>query len=168
VHELQRHVSDVQAPLQRMEHALHPFIAHFIVPLFALANAGVDLRGDLDRTLVHPAAHGVFLGLLIGKPVGVLVATWAARRAFGSPLPDRTTWRHVHGVAWLAGIGFTMSLFIDSLAFTTDRDAFAASKIAILAASLLAGVIGYLVLLGAREPEPRPRDSATPESAVRP
>jgi Na+:H+ antiporter, NhaA family len=124
VQELQRHASDVQAPLQRMKHALHPLIAHLIVPLFALANAGVDLRGDLGETLVHPAAHGVFLGLVLGKPAGVLLATWAARRAFGSPLPDRTTWRHVHGVAWLAGIGFTMSLFIDSLAFASAPSAF--------------------------------------------
>jgi Na+:H+ antiporter, NhaA family len=155
VQELQRHASDVQAPLQRMKHALHPLIAHLIVPLFALANAGVDLRGDLGETLVHPAAHGVFLGLVLGKPAGVLLATWAARRAFGSPLPDRTTWRHVHGVAWLAGIGFTMSLFIDSLAFASAPSAFAASKIAILAASLLAGVIGYFVLRGAREVAPR-------------
>jgi NhaA family Na+:H+ antiporter len=146
VHELQRHASDVQAPLQRMEHALQPLIAHFIVPVFALANAGVDLRSGLGEAAQHPAAHGVFAGLCIGKPLGVLLATWLAVRLFKSPLPPQTTWRHIHGVAWLAGIGFTMSLFIDSLAFAELPPAFHASKIAILAASLIAGVVGFVVL----------------------
>ncbi|MBL8754579.1 MAG: Na+/H+ antiporter NhaA, partial [Planctomycetes bacterium] len=146
LHELQRHATDVQAPLQRMVHALHPLIAHFVVPVFALANAGVDLRGTLGDALAHPAAHGVFVGLVFGKPIGVLVATFVAHRLLRSPLPEGCTWRHVHGVAWLAGIGFTMSLFIDGLAFRNDAAAFAAAKVAILVASLVAGLVGFLLL----------------------
>lgn len=146
VHELQRHATDVQAPLQRMVHALHPLIANCIVPVFALANAGVDVRTGLGAALSHPAAHGVFLGLLLGKPLGILLACWLAHRTLGCPLPANVTWAHVHGVAWLAGIGFTMSLFIDSLAFAGAPAAFNASKVAILAASALAGVVGFLLL----------------------
>jgi len=146
VHELQEHATAVQAPLQRMAHGLHPLIAHFIVPVFALANAGVDVRSDLGAAAAHPAAHGVFLGLVLGKPLGVLSATWLAARLFHCPLPPGTSWHHIHGVAWLAGIGFTMSLFIDSLAFAAAPAAFAASKVAILAASATAGVIGFLLL----------------------
>jgi NhaA family Na+:H+ antiporter len=150
VHELQAHAMAVQAPLQRMEHALQPLIAHFIVPVFALANAGVDVRTGLGDALMHPAAHGVFVGLLLGKPLGVLGATWLAHRLLRAPLPDGTTWRHIHGVGWLAGIGFTMSLFIDSLAFAGLPKAFEASKVAILAASSVAGTVGFLLLVGTR------------------
>ena len=149
LHELQRHAADVQAPLQRMVHGLHPLIAHFVVPVFALANAGVDLRGTLGDAIAHPAAHGVFVGLVVGKPLGVLAVTFLAQRILRAPLPDGCTWRHVHGVAWLAGIGFTMSLFIDGLAFRNDPAAFAAAKAAILAASLLTAITGFLVLRGA-------------------
>ena len=154
VHELQRHATDVQAPLQRMTHALHPLIAHFITPTFALANAGVDVRTGLVASMAHPAAHGVFLGLLVGKPVGILAGAWLAHRTFGSPLPEHCSWAHLHGAAWLAGIGFTMSLFIDSLAFAGQQDAFDASKTAILAASAIAGLVGFVLLR--RQPPPPP------------
>ncbi|MEO6597926.1 MAG: Na+/H+ antiporter NhaA [Planctomycetota bacterium] len=149
LHDLARHTTDVQAPLQRMEHGLHPFIAHFIMPVFAFANAGIDLSSGFGDAVVHPAAQGVFVGLVLGKPLGVMLACWLAWRFLGSPLPTGTTWRHLHGVAWLAGIGFTMSLFIDSLAFAHSVAAFEAAKVAILGASLCAGVVGFLVLLRA-------------------
>jgi NhaA family Na+:H+ antiporter len=145
VHQLQQHAMDVQAPLQRMEHGLHGVTAHLIVPLFALANAGVDVRAGLDAAALHPAAQGVFVGLVVGKPVGIMLACWLCHRYLESPLPEGTTWRHVHGVAWLAGIGFTISLFIDALAFGTTA-AYEASKVAILAASALAGVVGFVIL----------------------
>lgn len=153
VHELQRHASDVQAPLQRMTHALHPLIAHLIVPVFALANAGVDVSSGLTNALTHPAAHGVFLGLLVGKPAGILLATWFAQRVLRCPLPANVSWSHVHGVAWLAGIGFTMSLFLDSLAFAGAPAAFDASKVAILLASTLAGIVGFMLLRRLPAPE---------------
>jgi len=146
VHKLQQHATDVQAPLQRMEHGLQPLVAHFILPVFALANAGVDMREGLGDAASHPAAHGVFFGLVIGKPVGILLMTLLAARLLRAPLPDRVTWHHVHGVAWLAGIGFTMSLFIDSLAFAGEAASFEASKIAILVASVLAGAVGFVLL----------------------
>jgi NhaA family Na+:H+ antiporter len=136
---------DVQAPLQRMVHGLQPLIAHFIVPVFALANAGVDVRGLADA-VANPAAHGVFLGLVVGKPAGVLLAAWFAHRVLRCPLPAHTTWRHLHGAAWLAGIGFTMSLFLASLAFPGETAVFEAAKLAVLAASVIAGVVGFLLL----------------------
>ncbi|MBK8100881.1 MAG: Na+/H+ antiporter NhaA [Planctomycetes bacterium] len=106
VHELQRHAEAVQAPLQRMAHGLAPRVAHGIVPVFALANAGIDLRSGLGDAIDHPAARAVFLGLLVGKPAGVLLASLLAVRLLGCALPARVTWRHLHGAAWLAGIGF--------------------------------------------------------------
>ncbi|MBK8099368.1 MAG: Na+/H+ antiporter NhaA [Planctomycetes bacterium] len=155
VHELQRHAEAVQAPLQRMAHGLAPLVAHGIVPVFALANAGIDLRSGLGDAIDHPAARAVFLGLLVGKPAGVLLASLLAVRLLGCALPAGVTWRHLHGAAWLAGIGFTMSLFIDSLAFANAPAAFDAAKIAIVAASAVAGAVGFLLLRGAR-PAPGP------------
>ena len=149
VHELQQHAMAVQAPLQRMVHGLHPFVAHFVVPVFALANAGVNITEGLVTAPAHAAAQGVFVGLTLGKPIGVMLAAWLAVRLFGASLPEGASWRHVHGVAWLAGIGFTMSLFIDGLAFAGMPQAFEASKVAILIASFLTGVVGFLILRSA-------------------
>ncbi|MBL9077688.1 MAG: Na+/H+ antiporter NhaA [Planctomycetes bacterium] len=146
VRRLQQHAQDVQAPLQRMVQGLHPLVAHFIVPVFALANAGVDVSRGFDEAATQPAAHGVFLGLLLGKPIGILVATWLCVKLLRAPLPAGVGWGHVHGVAWIAGIGFTMSLFIDSLAFADQPTNFEASKVAILVASALAGCIGFAIL----------------------
>ncbi|MCA8948798.1 MAG: Na+/H+ antiporter NhaA [Planctomycetes bacterium] len=152
VHELEIHCEAVQAPLQRMVHSLHSMIAHFVVPVFALANAGVNLTHGLETAPTHPAAQAVFVGLVVGKPIGILLSTLLAVRLFGAALPAGTGWRHLHGVSWLAGIGFTMSLFIDGLAFEGQPEAFEASKVAILAASFLAGTIGFFVLRGATAP----------------
>jgi NhaA family Na+:H+ antiporter len=168
VHRLQQHAQDVQAPLQRMVHGLHPLVAHFIVPVFALANAGVDVSRGLGEAALHPAAHGVFFGLLLGKPIGIFLATLLAARLLRAPLPQGVTWRHVHGVAWIAGIGFTMSLFIDSLAFAHRPAEFEASKVAVLAASFLAGAIGFLILLGARTATTAPVAPPAPAQEVQP
>ena len=150
VEQVQRHAEAVQAPLQRMVRGLSPIVAHCFLPLFALANAGVDVRHGLGEAVQHAAAQGVFVGLWFGKPIGVLVATWLCARLLKAPLPDGVGWRHVHGAAWLAGIGFTMSLFVDGLAFAHQHEAFLASKVAVLGASVLAGVVGAAVLLRAR------------------
>ncbi|MCB9878798.1 MAG: Na+/H+ antiporter NhaA [Planctomycetes bacterium] len=139
----------MQAPLQRMVHGLHPFVAHFVVPVFALANAGVDLRHGLGEVLSHPAARGVLVGLVIGKPLGVLAASALAMRLFGATFPDGATWRHLAGAAFLAGIGFTMSLFIDGLAFASATQPFRAAKAAVLAASGVSAAIGFALLFGA-------------------
>lgn len=144
VRELLRHAEDVQAPLQRLEHQLAPIVAHAIMPLFALANAGVALHGFADVTAA--AAQGVFLGLCIGKPLGVLMAAFVAVRWLRCPLPSGVTFAHLHGAAWLAGIGFTMALFVDGLAFPDHGPSFAAAKTAILAASVTTGTVGYWLL----------------------
>ena len=147
IHELAAHCIDVQAPLQRMEHALKGWIAYVIVPLFALSNAGVDLSAGLAMTFASTAAQGVALGLLLGKPVGVLVATWLACKLLRTGLPAGVTWQHLHGTAWLAGVGFTMSLFVNELAFHGVPESYRAAKVAVLVASALAGAVGLGLLL---------------------
>lgn len=142
----------MQAPLQRLEHGLLPWTNYMVLPAFALANAGVILSGgDLTRALGSRVALGVLLGLFVGKQVGIVAATYLAVRSRAADLPVGVTWRHVHGGGILAGIGFTMSIFITNLAFSTAETA-GAAKIAVLAASLLAGVSGYVYLRLGRRP----------------
>ncbi len=149
---LQQAADEVVTPLQRLEHALHPWITTVVLPVFALANAGVTIEGEAAATLLHPVAVGVISGLLIGKPVGVTLASWSAVRIGVATLPEGITWRHVIGVGFLAGIGFTMSLFIDGLAFgKTPLDA--PAKVGILMGSTLAGVTGWLILRTGGQPE---------------
>jgi Na+:H+ antiporter, NhaA family len=146
--ELEDAVEGVGAPLQRLEHALHPFVAFVIVPLFALANAGVKIDGDLGSTLGSRVTIGVVLGLVIGKQVGITLFAWLATRFGLTVLPDGTSWRQLYGVGWLAGIGFTMSLFVADLAFGSagEENLLTEAKLGILLASLIAGVAGWLVL----------------------
>jgi NhaA family Na+:H+ antiporter len=143
--ELEDLTESAQAPMLRMEHALHPWVAFLIVPLFALANAGVRIGGDLLATATEPVVLGIVLGLVVGKQVGITLAAWLVVRAGLADLPGGVTWRHIYGAAWLGGIGFTMSLFIADLAFG-DLQTLALAKIGILAASILAGLGGYLIL----------------------
>ncbi|HYO29664.1 MAG TPA: Na+/H+ antiporter NhaA [Thermomicrobiales bacterium] len=151
--ELEDMVEAAGAPLQRLEQALHPWVAFAIVPLFALANAGVRIEGDLGAAFGNPVTLGVVAGLVLGKQVGVLAATWLVVRAGLSELPQGVGWRHVYGAGWLAGIGFTMALFVADLAFSGADEAplLAAAKLGILTASAIAGVGGALVLLRAPE-----------------
>jgi NhaA family Na+:H+ antiporter len=139
----------VQTPLARVEHALLKPVAFLIVPVFALANAGVDLRfggGGGGHRIASPVLWGVFAGLVIGKPVGVLLASWLAVKGRLASLPEGTTWRQVTGVSVLCGIGFTMSLFIANLAFPGQDDQLAATKVGILGASLVAGIAGAALI----------------------
>lgn len=145
VHELEQACERVQMPLQRIEHALQPFVSYIIMPIFALANAGVVLSSDSASNLTQPIGLGVLVGLLLGKPIGVVLAAWLAVKTGIASLPSRVGWRQMTGVGILAGIGFTMSLFISDLAFTSAANVDAA-KIAILAASVIAGVVGYVML----------------------
>jgi Na+:H+ antiporter, NhaA family len=108
----------VQPPLHRLEYALHPWVTFLIMPRFALANAGVPLSGDLEKAVAQPITHGVVLGPVFGKPIGVTLASWLAVRLGLASLPENVSWEHVHGAGWPAGIGFTMSLFMTGLAFT--------------------------------------------------
>ncbi|MFB6286278.1 MAG: Na+/H+ antiporter NhaA [Candidatus Bipolaricaulia bacterium] len=135
----------VATPLQRMEHALHPWVSFGIMPLFALANAGVALEGGLVNDLLHPISLGIALGLILGKPLGVTLLAWLTVRLGWADLPAGVGWPQVIGVGMLAGIGFTMSLFITGLAFGgTSLEPLA--KIGILSASLLAGLLGWGLL----------------------
>ena len=146
--ELEDTAQELQSPLQRFETALHPWVAFVIMPLFALSNAGVKIEGDFFAALTHPVTIGIVLGLVIGKQVGVSLFSWAAVRFGFAALPYGVTWLQFYGVALLGGIGFTMSLFITNLAFTTQTLSTEA-KIGILLGSAISGVIGYLVLLRA-------------------
>jgi NhaA family Na+:H+ antiporter len=146
IHSLEVAAEHIQTPLARLEHALHPWVAFAIMPVFALANAGVALGGDSGGTLGSPVTLGVILGLFAGKQIGILVFSWAAVRTGFATLPRGMGWREVWGVGLLCGIGFTMSLFIASLAFA-DAALLDAAKIGVLTASLISGIAGAWVLV---------------------
>ena len=147
LHSLQFAARELETPLQRLEHALHPWVAFLVVPVFALANAGVALGGAGGvRALLGPVTIGVALGLILGKPVGILTFAWLSTRLGLATLPAGVDWRQIGGVSLLCGIGFTMSLFIAGLALG-DAALLDAAKIGILAGSLVAGVAGAAMLL---------------------
>jgi NhaA family Na+:H+ antiporter len=138
------------SPLARLEHLLHPWSSYVIIPVFALANAGVSItRSTLGEALTSSVTLGVVVGLVVGKTVGVTMFTWLATRTGIIRLPEGVGWRQLVGVAALAGIGFTVSLFVTGLAFSTPAVQDAA-KVGILAASLLAGLLGAVVLARSR------------------
>ena len=143
---LESAIHNVEAPLQRLEHSLEKPVAYTIMPIFALANAGVPFVGSLIDTILSPVGMGIILGLVFGKQMGIMLFSWLAIRLGVAELPKGTTWRHIWGASWLAGIGFTMALFIDSLAFEDNVGLLNTAKVAILVASLVAGVVGYLIL----------------------
>ena len=137
---------DRRSPSYRLEHHLHKPVAFAILPLFALANAGVPLPpGWLDE-LASPNSVGIIAGLVLGKPLGVTLLCFVAVAAGACRLPADLGWRHVFGAGLLGGIGFTMAIFIANLAFSGDAQAANASKMAILLASLSAGALGFLWL----------------------
>jgi len=137
---------NVRTPLQRLEHALHPWVSYVIMPVFALANAGVALGEGITAALTSSVGLGVMLGLVIGKQVGVTAITWVAVQGGVGQLPAGCGWKHIYGASWLAGIGFTMSLFIANLAFKEQRELLEFAKIGILAGSFISGVTGFFIL----------------------
>ncbi len=134
-----------QSPLIRMEHGLNGIVTFGVMPLFAIANAGVSLHGS-GHLLTTPVALGVIAGLFLGKPIGIFVASWIAIRSGMATLASDVSRRMLFGVACLGGIGFTMSLFIAGLAFGGSEELLTAAKLGTFAASLLAGVVGWLIL----------------------
>ncbi len=137
----------VAPPLHRLEHSLHPWVAFGVLPIFAFANAGVPIFELSISDLLHPVPLGIIGGLVIGKVVGILAMSGLAVALAGASLPQGSRWSHMVGTSLLAGIGFTMSLFIASLAFEHGAEAYLGlERIGILTASLIAGVSGYLVL----------------------
>ena len=155
LHALENAAEYVQAPLQRLEHMLHPWVTFAIMPVFALANAGVRLDGSVGQALLHPVGLGVALGLLIGKQAGIFGFAWLAVRFGFGALPAGVSWKQIYGAAWLGGIGFTMSLFVAGLAFP-DSAHLREAKVGILFGSLAAGAVGYLLLSRLQRETPNP------------
>ena len=164
---LENVIKHAESPASRFEHMLHPWVGFLIMPLFAFFNAGVHLPSHLDFSLIfEPHALGIFLGLLMGKPVGVLLACRFAVAKGWASLPSGVGWRAMIGVSYLAGLGFTMSLFISVLAFEKGGDTLEEAKLAILAASICAMLIGApLTWLGLR-PKKNPVIQLPKESLV--
>ncbi|HEX8188774.1 MAG TPA: Na+/H+ antiporter NhaA [Pyrinomonadaceae bacterium] len=137
---------DEESPSHRLEHVLHKPVAFAILPVFALANTGIILGADALQRLAGGNSLGIMLGLLVGKPVGIMLVSFVAVAAGLCRLPLDMSWKHVFGAGLLGGIGFTMSIFITNLAFAGNAEEINASKIATLAASLAAGVAGFIWL----------------------
>ena len=146
VHKINRLTLEAVTPLQRLEHALHPWVAFIVMPLFAFSNSGITLGGDvLSSGIVDNVGIGIILGLVIGKFVGIVGMTWLMTRLRLAELPAELSWSHICGAGLLAGIGFTMSLFVANLAFE-NPDLIARAKIGIFAGSIISGVAGYFYL----------------------
>ncbi len=135
---------------KEMEHGLHYWVAFLILPLFAFVNAGVDLQGISLAEMFTPVPLGIMLGLFIGKQLGVFGFSWLAIKLKIASLPTGCSWKQLYGVSILTGIGFTMSLFVDTLAYNDSQVYHYADKLAILLGSFLSGIVGYLVLKSAK------------------
>jgi NhaA family Na+:H+ antiporter len=145
VSKISRLSDDANTPLQKLEHALHPVTAYFILPLFALANAGVHIEGNILEMLTHPVALGIMAGLVLGKVLGISFFSQLMVRLKLAELPEGVTWRQIYGAGLLAGVGFTMSIFISGLAFS-DPELEQIAKIGIFGASIVSAVAGLIVL----------------------
>lgn len=143
---VRRDATRAMPPLQRLEHTLHPFVSFVIMPIFALSNAGVTFIGmDMASVADGGVAIGVMLGLLLGKPIGVVLSVMLMERLGVGRMPNGMTRRHLLGVGFLASIGFTMSMFVTTLAFS-DPMSHVQAKVGILAASVIGGIVGYVIL----------------------
>ena len=160
VREISRVTRHVIPPATRLELRLHPWVYFFILPLFALTNADVCLvDGTLGDPFSNPALFGVFFGLVLGKPIGIMLVSFIMVKAGIVGLPENTTWGHMLGAAVLAGVGFTMAIFVANLAFA-DAATITIAKAAILTASLVAGVTGFLILFFQAKKTPADADEA--------
>jgi Na+:H+ antiporter, NhaA family len=162
---IEERLEDIEPPLTRFVHLWHGWVGYGIVPLFALANSGISVRGMHLADLLAPLPLGVMAGLFVGKQAGILLFTWASVKAGFSEMPGRAGLRQLHGVAVVAGIGFTVALFVAGLAFANEPHLLAEAKLGILLGSLLSAVVGYLLLRFAPlppppEPAPDPRTDA--------
>lgn len=142
---IRHNASAALTPLQRLEHSMHPLVAFVVMPIFALANAGITFSGSFVESISSPVALGIVLGLVVGKFVGIVGFSRLLIATKLTSLPDGVTWRHIYGAALLAAVGFTMSLFITELAFKSPEYILQA-KFGILVASVIGGISGYLVL----------------------
>jgi NhaA family Na+:H+ antiporter len=147
IHTLETQCELIQSPLHRIEHALQPWVAFFVMPVFAFSNAGVHILGNVLAAAKNSVSLGVALGLFVGKPIGISLFAWLATKARVATQPSAVSWVQIFGSSWLCGIGFTMSLFIATLAFG-EGHLLDMSKIGTLAASVAAAICGSLFLLG--------------------
>lgn len=141
-------------PLQNLEHAMHPITTYLILPLFALSNAGVHIEGSILALIFHPISLGIIVGLLLGKFIGISLFSRLVVKLGWASLPEGITWTQLYGVALLAGIGFTMSMFIADLAFVSEEFKQIA-KVGIMTASVLAAIGGMSLLIIATKKEPQ-------------
>ena len=137
----------VQAPAQRAEHGFHLPVAYLVLPIFALANAGIPIDfADYGAYLQHPITLGVMAGLLLGKPLGIAGFAWLTLKLGLAKLPDGLDMRHIFSVGLMAGIGFTMSIFIADLGFADQPEKLLLAKCGIITASAIAGAAGFALL----------------------
>jgi len=147
----------VLPPLHRIENVLHPWAAFFIIPVFALANAGIPISGGVTENLTNSVSMGIILGLFLGKPLGIGIACLIAVKLGIAALPRGVSWRHILGAGALGGIGFTMAIFIANLAFESSPTDLEHAKLAILVASTISAIAGGAILLSCKsKPEPEP------------
>ncbi|HEY9113101.1 MAG TPA: Na+/H+ antiporter NhaA [Bacteroidales bacterium] len=143
--EIEKLNDQAQTPLQKLEHALHPISTYFIIPIFALANAGVHIEGNFSDMVFHPVSIGIIFGLVAGKFLGISLFSFLMVKIKMAELPEGVNWRQLIGASFLAGIGFTMSIFISELAF--DNEGFKQiAKVGIMSASVIAAAIGMTLL----------------------
>jgi NhaA family Na+:H+ antiporter len=142
---MENEIERVHSPIQKLEHKLHGFVTYIVMPLFALANAGVVIKSSHVSDLFNPLSMNIQISLIAGKLLGIFIFTWLAIQLGISDRPRRVKWIHLFGIALLGGIGFTMSLFIANLAFP-GPPLLEQSKIGILLGSLMAGILGFIIL----------------------
>ncbi len=152
VHEIEKNSERILTPLQRFEHGLAPWVSFLIMPLFAFANAGVSLGEGFVESLLNSISAGIIVGLFLGKQLGIFLFSWLSIKLGLSSKPAGVNWKNLYGAGILAGIGFTMSLFITNLAFV-DNELIDIAKVGILLASLITGVIGFIILSISKNPE---------------
>lgn len=162
VRTLENGVNSVQAPLQKLEHAWHMPVAYLIIPIFALANAGIPMElSSLGDTFTHPVMLGVSIGLVLGKFIGITGACWLVLKLGVAELPKNTRFTQIAGVSLLAGIGFTMSIFVAQLGFSNNEELLLMAKTGILFASLFAGISGYIWLYLVSDGTEKNKDTTT-------
>lgn len=145
IHQMDNHIEEINPLMHKFESALHPWVTFAIMPIFALANSGVELSGGLMQDSIPPVAIGIFLGLFLGKPIGIFLFSLISVKLKFAELPSGTNWKQVFALGMIAGIGFTMSIFIDSLAFD-DQNLVNIGKAAILGTSSIAAISGLLAV----------------------
>ena len=152
IDEIENNCEKILTPLQKFEHGLHPWVAFAIMPVFALANAGVSIGEGLDSALLHPVSLGIILGLFFGKQIGIFSFSFIAIKLGLAAKPEGVSWTKIYGASILAGIGFTMSLFIANLAFNSP-ELLNVAKVGILTGSLISGIVGFFILKSSLKPE---------------